>query len=34
MLKKNAGGMKKEIMYLIKEYKDKIKELKSAYPFR
>lgn len=34
MLIKNAGGMKKEIMFLIKNYKVKIKELRSAYPLR
>ena len=34
MVKKNAGGMKKEITYLIKDYKDKIKELRGTYPLR
>jgi hypothetical protein len=34
MLKKNAGGMQKEITQLIKDFKGKMKELRSTYPFR
>jgi hypothetical protein len=34
MLKKNAGGMKKDILPLIKDFKGKMKELRSAYPLR
>jgi hypothetical protein len=34
MLTKNAGGMKKEIMHLIKDFKGRMKELRSTYPFR
>lgn len=34
VLSKNAGGKKKEIMHLIKDYKVKIKELRGAYQLR
>jgi hypothetical protein len=34
MLKKNAGGMKEDILPLIKDFKGKMKELRSAYPLR
>jgi len=34
MLKKNSGALKQEITYLIKDYKDKIKELRGTYPLR
>jgi len=34
ILTKNAGGMKKEITHLIKDYKGKMKELRSTYQLR
>ena len=34
MLTKNAGGVKKEITYLIKDYKIKIRDLRSTYPLK
>ncbi len=34
MLKKNPGGMKREITNMIKEFKGNIRELRSMYPLR